>query len=104
MGEDGGPGLTKTQDAVAQHLAHSNPGPVPKGLEMIPLRVHIAKQEQWEVDCLMVMDALSMGGGPGKKFNRGDFLRKIDRQFKEDEACRSGDAPVDDPTVSSSST
>lgn len=96
--------MTKTQEAVAQHLAHSNPGPTPKGLEMIPLRVHMAKQEQWEVDCLMVMDALSMGGGmAGKKFDRGEFLRKIDRQFKEDEACRSGNAPVDDPKASSSS-
>ena len=68
--------MRKTDDAVAQHLAHSNPGPLPRGLDIVPMRVHMAKLEQWELDCLMVMDGLEVGPG-GKSFDRTEFLRKI---------------------------
>lgn len=99
--------MTKTQDAIAQHLAHSKPEkPVPflvrEGGSMEFVNTYRDKVAQWEVDVLMVMDALAMGGMAGKAFDRGEFLRKIDRQFQEDESCRSGNPPVDDPASSSS--
>lgn len=84
--------MQKTHLAVAEHLAHSKPTPLPPGSEMIPMRVHKAKEEQWELDVLVVMDALAMGGKP---LDRGEFLRKVGQQFEEDERTRRGDPPAD---------
>jgi len=83
--------MRKKHTYMAKHLAHAKPEGK-KGLERIASLVQEAKAIQWETDVLMVMDALEMGGEP---FDRGEFLRLIDKQFQEDETCRSGDAPTD---------
>lgn len=89
--------MRKKHAYMAQHLAHAKPEkPEPfrvKDGGSIEFRnTYIDKMAQWEMDVLMVMDALAMGGEP---FDRGEFLRLIDKQFQEDEQCRAGNPPVD---------
>ena len=82
---------------LAQHLAHARPEKpepfaVQDGGSVEFQNTYRDKMSQWELCCLMVMDALEYGD---KDFNRGAFLQSIDVQFMEDERTRAGDPPVD---------